>query len=100
MAEDGRGGARTALALAEDPTRVLATVQVGMTLTQTLASTFSGGTLADPLEDRLASFPISRDVGGRTLSAIQISTAAAICTALDLLATGQVPQSGFNVRRT
>jgi saccharopine dehydrogenase-like NADP-dependent oxidoreductase len=29
------------------------------------------------------------------LSAIQITTAAAICTALDLLVTGQLPQSGF-----
>jgi len=29
------------------------------------------------------------------LSAIQIATAAAICTVLDLLATGQLPQSGF-----
>jgi saccharopine dehydrogenase-like NADP-dependent oxidoreductase len=37
----------------------------------------------------------SRDVDGRTLSAIQITTAAAICTVLDLLATGQLPQSGF-----
>ncbi len=32
---------------------------------------------------------------GRILSAIQITTAAAICTVLDLLATGQLPQSGF-----
>jgi saccharopine dehydrogenase-like NADP-dependent oxidoreductase len=37
----------------------------------------------------------SRDVDGRTLSAIQIRTAAAICAVLDLLATGQLPQSGF-----
>src|ERR1700678_3578540 len=37
----------------------------------------------------------SRDVDGRTLSAIQITTATAICTVLDLLATGQLPQSGF-----
>jgi saccharopine dehydrogenase-like NADP-dependent oxidoreductase len=37
----------------------------------------------------------SRDVDGRTLSAIQITTAAAICTVLDLLATGQLPRSGF-----
>jgi saccharopine dehydrogenase-like NADP-dependent oxidoreductase len=34
-------------------------------------------------------------VDGRTLSAIQITTAAAICTVLDLLVTGQLPQSGF-----
>ena len=37
----------------------------------------------------------SRDVDGRTLSAIQITTAAAICAVLDLLATGRLPQSGF-----
>ena len=37
----------------------------------------------------------SRVVGGRTLSAIQITTAAAICTVLDLLATGQLKQTGY-----
>lgn len=36
----------------------------------------------------------SRDVGGRTLSAIQITTANSICCVLDLLATGQLPQTG------
>jgi saccharopine dehydrogenase-like NADP-dependent oxidoreductase len=36
----------------------------------------------------------SRDVGGRTLSAIQITTANSICCILDLLATGQLPQNG------
>lgn len=37
----------------------------------------------------------SRDVEGRTLSAIQITTAAAICALLDLLVTGQLPQTGY-----
>jgi saccharopine dehydrogenase-like NADP-dependent oxidoreductase len=37
----------------------------------------------------------SREVDGRTLSAIQITTAAAICTVLDLLAEGVLPQRGF-----
>lgn len=37
----------------------------------------------------------SREVNGRTLSAIQITTAAAICTVLDQLATGRLPQRGF-----
>jgi saccharopine dehydrogenase-like NADP-dependent oxidoreductase len=37
----------------------------------------------------------SREVNGRTLSAIQITTAAAICTVLDLLAAGRLPQRGF-----
>jgi saccharopine dehydrogenase-like NADP-dependent oxidoreductase len=37
----------------------------------------------------------SRDVNGKTLTAIQITTAAAICTMLDLLADGRIPQRGF-----
>jgi saccharopine dehydrogenase-like NADP-dependent oxidoreductase len=37
----------------------------------------------------------SRDVDGRTLSAIQITTSASICAVLDLLAAGALPQSGF-----
>ena len=58
LAADGRGGAQTAVALADDPARVLATVQIGMTFTQTLAGAFSGATLAGRLEDWLASFPL------------------------------------------
>ena len=37
----------------------------------------------------------SRDVEGKTLTAIQITTAAAICTMLDLLAAGKIQQRGF-----
>jgi saccharopine dehydrogenase-like NADP-dependent oxidoreductase len=37
----------------------------------------------------------SRELDGRILSAIQITTAAAICTALDLLAGGKLPTKGF-----
>jgi saccharopine dehydrogenase-like NADP-dependent oxidoreductase len=37
----------------------------------------------------------SREVGGHTLSAIQITTAAAICAVLDLLAQGLLPQRGL-----
>src|SRR5690606_37388568 len=34
-------------------------------------------------------------VAGRKMSAIQITTAAGICTVLDLLADGKLPQKGF-----
>jgi saccharopine dehydrogenase-like NADP-dependent oxidoreductase len=37
----------------------------------------------------------ARDVGGVTRSAIQVTTAAGICAALDLLAEGALPQKGF-----
>jgi saccharopine dehydrogenase-like NADP-dependent oxidoreductase len=47
------------------------------------------------LQETYANKIYSRDVEGRTLSAIQITTAAAICTVLDLLAGGELPPSGF-----
>ena len=40
MAEEGRAGARTALALASDPGRFLSTVQIGITLVGVLAGAF------------------------------------------------------------
>ena len=57
--------------------------------------TVSGLIKGELVQETYANKIYSRDVGGRTLSAIQITTAAAICTVLDLLATGQLPQSGF-----
>ncbi|MNN72719.1 hypothetical protein D3C81_1887800 [compost metagenome] len=44
------------------------------------------------------SYPIrvfGTDVDGHRLSAIQLSTAAGICAALDLVAQGALPQQGF-----
>jgi saccharopine dehydrogenase-like NADP-dependent oxidoreductase len=57
--------------------------------------TVSGHKKGHLVQETYANKIYSRDVDGRTLSAIQITTAAAICTVLDLLATGQLPQSGF-----
>ena len=37
----------------------------------------------------------SRDFNGQTWSAIQITTAAGICTALDLMHQGKLPNRGF-----
>jgi saccharopine dehydrogenase-like NADP-dependent oxidoreductase len=57
--------------------------------------TVSGRHNGQLVQETYANKIYSRDVGGRTLSAIQITTAAAICTVLDLLANGQLPQNGF-----
>ena len=57
LAEAGRVNARTALALAENPSRYLAAIQMGMTLIGILAGTLSGATLADRLEDWFALYP-------------------------------------------
>jgi saccharopine dehydrogenase-like NADP-dependent oxidoreductase len=57
--------------------------------------TVSGRNNGELVQESYANKIYSRDVDGRTLSAIQITTAAAISTVLDLLATRQLPQSGF-----
>jgi saccharopine dehydrogenase-like NADP-dependent oxidoreductase len=57
--------------------------------------TVSGRNNGQLVQETYANKIYSRDMDGRTLSAIQITTAAAICTVLDLLASGQLPQSGF-----
>ncbi len=50
LAADGSAGAHAALALAEDPSRFLAAVQMGITLVAILAGAFSGATVADRIE--------------------------------------------------
>ena len=52
----------------------------------------NGGSL---VQETYANKIYSRDVDGKTLTAIQITTASAICTMLDLLAVGQIRQRGF-----
>ncbi|MCI0518891.1 MAG: hemolysin family protein [Chloroflexi bacterium] len=48
-AEKGDDGARTALALAKEPTRFLSTVQVGITLIGILTGAFGGATIAEEI---------------------------------------------------
>ncbi len=54
MAEDGKSGARRALALNENPGRFLSTVQIGITLVGILAGAFSGAALGHYVSDWLA----------------------------------------------
>jgi saccharopine dehydrogenase-like NADP-dependent oxidoreductase len=57
--------------------------------------TVSGRNRGQLVQETYANKIYSRDVDGRTLSAIQITTAAAICTVLDLLVGEALPPSGF-----
>lgn len=56
------------------------------------ASGLKGGRL---VQDSYSARIIGTQVGGHTLSAIQLTTAAGICTAFDLVAQGRLPQQGF-----
>jgi putative hemolysin len=62
MAEAGRPGATTALALAEDPGRFLSTVQIGITLVGILAGAYSGAALGDRLAEILIGYGLSEGV--------------------------------------
>lgn len=57
LADKGVSGARTALALVENPGVFLSTVQVGITLVGTLAGASSGGNLIDELTPVIAQVP-------------------------------------------
>ena len=56
------------------------------------ASGLKGGRL---VQDSYSARIMGTQVAGHTLSAIQLTTAAGICTALDLVAQGRLPQRGF-----
>jgi putative hemolysin len=52
-ADKGSSGAKAALALAAEPGKFLATVQIGITLVAVIAGAFSGATLGEPVAQRL-----------------------------------------------
>ncbi|MGO8910143.1 MAG: hemolysin family protein [Bradyrhizobium sp.] len=57
LLQEGRPGAQAALALIDDPARMLAAVQIGFTTSAILAGIFSGATLAERLEEALLVVP-------------------------------------------
>ena len=54
---EGNRGAQAAIELKADPSRLLATVQIGVTLIAVLSGTFGQATLGEPLEAYFTSFP-------------------------------------------
>jgi putative hemolysin len=62
LAEQGRAGASTALALMEDSGKFLSTVQIGITLVGILAGAFSGAALGGQLTAILANEGVPRGV--------------------------------------
>src|SRR5260370_7491303 len=53
----GNEGGQAALELKADPSRLLSTVQIGVTLIAVLSGTFGEATLGDQLERQLATYP-------------------------------------------
>ena len=61
---DSSAGARTALALAEEPTRFLSTVQIGITSVGILAGAFGGARLSADLAEWFDGFPLLAPFSG------------------------------------
>lgn len=89
LAKAGRKGARSALALADDPGRFLSTVQIGITLVGILAGAFSGATLGIQLEDYLIARGLPRDVA----EALGLGIVIVAITYLSLIVGELVPKN-------
>jgi putative hemolysin len=87
-AEAGSSGARMALALSDEPTRFLSTVQIGITLVGILAGAFSGATIAEKLAVELQ----SRGVSLAAAEPLAIVVVVLILTFLSLVIGELVPK--------
>lgn len=63
LADGGSAAAATALRLAQEPTRFLSTVQIGITLVGILAGAFGGATIAAKLAARFDQWPLVAPYG-------------------------------------
>ncbi|MGE0424069.1 MAG: hemolysin family protein [Reyranellaceae bacterium] len=88
LADAGSRGARTALALADDPGRFLSTVQIGITLVGILAGAFSGATLGGALTELL----IERGVPETWAHPVGFGAVVALVTYLSVVIGELVPK--------
>jgi putative hemolysin len=84
----GNRGATRALALAEDPTAFLSTVQVGITLIGIVAGAYSGAVLAGPLAEVLRGVPAL----AAQAQTVAFVTVVAVTTYLSLIVGELVPK--------
>lgn len=87
-ADAGDAGARRALALSDEPTRFLSTVQIGITLIGTLAGAFGGATLAEELAPWIARAPALRPYA----SSLALGMVVLLITYLSLVIGELVPK--------
>ena len=87
-AEEGKRGARAALALAEDPTRFLSTVQIGITSISILSGVFGEASVARSLELWMLQFPAMIDYA----KPVSVGIMVLVITVLSLLLGELVPK--------
>lgn len=88
LAAEGKGGAKVALKLQEDPGKFLSSVQIGITLVGVLSGAFSGATLGDRLGDTLIGAGINPSIA----SPLGVGIVVIIITYLQLIIGELVPK--------
>jgi putative hemolysin len=88
LADEGNHGAAVALKLANTPTELLSTVQVGMTLIGTLAGAFGGAIVAEKLAEKLNAIPYIAPHG----KGIAIAIVVLVITILTIVLGELVPK--------
>jgi putative hemolysin len=71
-AQQGKAGAKSALALMEDPTTLLSAIQIGITLISLLTGIYSGATFAGPLAAWLGGYGVPLDYAEELAYAIVV----------------------------
>lgn len=89
LAEAGRRGARSVLALRSDPERFLATVQIGITVVSATAAAFGGSSVAQ----RLAPWLVDLGVPESWASDIALASVVALVSYLSIVLGELVPKS-------
>jgi putative hemolysin len=89
LAEAGSSGARAAIALKADPSRLLSTVQIGITVIAVLSGTFGQATLGDRLEAELA---LSSGFVARHAHALSMALVVAAISYVTLILGELVPK--------
>jgi putative hemolysin len=88
LVNEGRSGARAALALSRDPNRFLSTVQIGITLVGILAGAYGGATIAARLSDLVDGVPAL----ARYSDAISVAIVVVVIAYLSLVIGELVPK--------
>jgi putative hemolysin len=74
LVDDGKGGARTALALYSDSTRFLSSVQVGITIVAILSGAYGESVFSPPLAEALSGAPLLKEHASTVASAIVVAS--------------------------
>lgn len=88
IADEGSRGARVALDLANEPTQLLSTIQIGITLIGIFTGAFGGATLAEELGGYLKEVPVLAPYSG----AISLAVVVSAITYLSLIVGELVPK--------